>query len=188
MEQPSSSAIMSSCKLIAYLTILLHVGLASTMRGTHRNPGREPTERNKDNDELDDALFFNRKETDLPATTTSRYSKGEVVVEKFVETLMASEKYLKMIESVEKKLNHLDATFHERTNSILKYIAEMQRNMKTSPAETLETALKSVKLDLDKMRQTIIARKDIRPNMRGNNNSFPIIKVGITATGFDEDF
>lgn len=155
---------MTSNSLFTVLAILASLSLTAAIRGSYRAPEREQS----NNEELEDALFFNRKEIDRLPTTTLRYAKGEVVVEKFVETLMASEKYLKMIESVEKKLNHLDASFHERTNSILKYIVEMQRSMKTSSSDNLETALRSVKSDLDKMRQTIIGRKEIRPNMRGN--------------------
>lgn len=100
-------------------------------------------------------------------TTTGRPPVGDVVVEKFVETLMASERYWKQIETVERKLNHLDTTFHEKSNSILKYLSEMMRLVKTSPAEMLEKALIDMKTDLDRLKQSVTTRLDEHPSMRG---------------------
>ncbi|CAH1647671.1 unnamed protein product [Spodoptera littoralis] len=71
-----------------------------------------------------------------------------------------------MIESVERKMNHLDTTFHERTNSILKYLSEMLRMIKASSSEMLEKALRNVKTDLDKLKHTMSERVDEHPNMR----------------------
>lgn len=123
----------------------------------------------KTNEDSEEEIFFNRKDIDsLPSVPASAKAlKGEVVVEKFVETLMASERYLKMIESVERKLNHLDATFHERTNSILKYVSEMLRTMKSGPGDLVENALRSIKTDLDKLKMSVTERLE-RPTMRGN--------------------
>lgn len=123
----------------------------------------------KSNQESEEALYYNRKDTDSLSSVsdTNKAMKGEVVVEKFVETLMASERYLKMIESVERKLNHLDATFHERTNSILKYVSEMLRTMKAGPGELMENSLQSIRTDLDKLKMSVTDRLE-RPTMRGN--------------------
>lgn len=124
--------------------------------------------RERSNEDQEEELFHAKKRIDtrLP-TTTGRSSMGDAVVEKFVETLMSSERYLKMIESVERKMNHLDTTFHERTNSILKYLSEMLRMIKASSSEMLEKALRNVKSDLDKLKQSMSERVDEHPNMRG---------------------
>lgn len=93
--------------------------------------------------------------------------KGDMVVEKFVETLMSSERYLKMIETVERKLNHLDAAFHERTNSIIKYLSELLRVTKSTTSGTLDQSLVSLKGELDKLK-TAVARKVEQPEqLRG---------------------
>ncbi|CAG4942014.1 unnamed protein product [Colias eurytheme] len=101
-------------------------------------------------------------------TTTGRSLKGEMVVEKFVDTLMASERYLKMVESVEKKINHLDANFHDRTNTILKYLAEVLRIAKTAaaPQDVMEKTLRSLKHDLDKLQQAVSEKVKALPKMR----------------------
>ncbi|XP_045510175.1 angiopoietin-related protein 7-like isoform X2 [Colias croceus] len=101
-------------------------------------------------------------------TTTGRTLKGEMVVEKFVDTLMASERYLKMVESVEKKINHLDANFHDRTNTILKYLAEVLRIAKTAsaPQDVMEKTLRSLKHDLDKLQQAVSEKVKALPKMR----------------------
>ncbi|KAJ8737692.1 hypothetical protein PYW08_000287 [Mythimna loreyi] len=100
----------------------------------------------------------------------ARPNVGDTVVEKFVETLMASEKYLKMIESVERKLTHLDMTFHERTNSILKYLSEMLRLIKASSSEMIEKALKNVKEDMDNLKHSLTERLDDQPKLRGDGD------------------
>ncbi|XP_035434481.2 angiopoietin-related protein 7 isoform X5 [Spodoptera frugiperda] len=124
--------------------------------------------RGRNHDGAGDNVFHTKKRVDSnrQATTTSRSTVGDAVVEKFVETLMSSERYLKMIESVERKMNHLDTTFHERTNSILKYLSEMLRMIKTSSSELLEKALRNVKTDLDKLKHTMTERIDDHPTMR----------------------
>ncbi|XP_063838139.1 ficolin-2-like isoform X2 [Ostrinia nubilalis] len=146
------------CKNILVLTFLFAVAIAKRDGYNHRAHDRS-------NEEVDD-LYYGRNGSRVPTTTVR--PKGEAVVEKFVETLMSSERYLKMVETVEKKLNHLDTTFHERSNSILKYLAELLRMVKSSPASMLENALKSLKGDLDKLKSTIMERMEA-PKMRGDN-------------------
>ncbi|XP_047040862.1 uncharacterized protein LOC124645148 [Helicoverpa zea] len=125
--------------------------------------------RDRPSEDQEEEGFHMKKRVDnkFVQTTTGRSAVGDAVVEKFVETLMSSERYLKMIESVERKMNHLDTTFHERTNSILKYLSEMLRMIKASSSEMLEKALRNVKLDLDKLKQSMSERLDEHPNMRG---------------------
>lgn len=93
--------------------------------------------------------------------------KGDMVVEKFVETLMSSERYLKMVESVERKLNHLDAAFHERTNSIIKYLAELLRVSKSSSSESLDQSLVGLKAELDKLKTMVTSKLDQTEKLRG---------------------
>lgn len=154
--------------LIFLSLIATAAAVTSGAKGHDKNRDRSRSHE-KSNEDSEEAIFFNRKDVDsLPSAPTSTMAmKGEVVVEKFVETLMASERYLKMIESVERKLNHLDATFHERTNSILKYVSEMLRTMKAGPGDLMENALRSIKTDLDKLKMSVTERLE-RPNMRGN--------------------
>lgn len=128
-----------------------------------RRDGYRPRERMPD--EADD-IYYGKNGSHVPTTTGK--PKGEAVVEKFVETLMASEKYLKLVETVERKLNHLDATFHERSNSILKYLSELMRMIKASPSSMLEASLKSLKYDLDKLKTSVLEKIDL-PKMRGAN-------------------
>lgn len=122
--------------------------------------------RERSSEEIDD-LYFGRNGSRVPLTTTGK-PKGDVVVEKFVETLMSSERYLKLVETVDSKVTHLDATFRERSNSILKYLSELTRLVRASPANVLELALKSLKTDLDKLKNTVLEKFE-GPKMRGDN-------------------
>lgn len=145
-----------SPKYIKYFLIVL-----ITVVAAKRDRQRESRERSHSDDDKD------RKAEDGPTTTTGRSFVGDAVVEKFVETLMASERYLKLIETVERKLNHLDATFHEKSNGILKYVSETLRVVKTSPLLTVEKALIGMKDDLDRLKQSVTLRLNNHPNMRG---------------------
>ncbi|KAM3968415.1 uncharacterized protein ACR2FA_001092 [Aphomia sociella] len=138
------------------LIVLYLFSTARTKRDSYRS-------RMADNpsEELNDNVNYQKN---MP-TTTVRSVKGEIVVEKFVETLMASERYLKMVETVERKLSHLDSAFHDRTNSILKYLAELLKMVDSSPVYLLEKALTSLKDDLDKLKQSIAERLE-KPYMR----------------------
>ncbi|XP_061705404.1 angiopoietin-related protein 7-like isoform X2 [Cydia pomonella] len=84
---------------------------------------------------------------------TIRPVKGEAVVEKFVETLMSSERYLKLVETVERKLNHLDNSFHEKTSSVMKYLTEILRMLQ--PLPDMEELLKSVRMSLESVSETL---------------------------------
>ncbi|CAD0194178.1 unnamed protein product [Chrysodeixis includens] len=128
---------------------------------------REFSRERSNEDESDDGFTARKRTNPRVPTTTGRSSVGDAVVEKFVETLMSSERYLKMIESVERKMNHLDTTFHERTNSILKYQSEMLRILKSSSAESVEKALRTVKTDLDKLKMSMSDKMGEHANLRG---------------------
>lgn len=106
------------------------------------------------------------RKTHWDTTTSKRPIIGEEVVEKFVETLIDSEKYLKQIKTVEKKLDHLDLQFHEKSNNMMKYLAEMLRMLKASPAEMLDKALNNMKIDLDKLKQAVTTRLGEHPSLR----------------------
>ncbi|CAH2207765.1 jg677 [Pararge aegeria aegeria] len=137
--------IMRRCLVVLFW--FLHVSCAvrvlpSIQKGTD----------DSENDRADSEESY--KTTRFPRTTP-KTKNGDVIVEKFVNTLMESKKYLKTIEIVEDKLDHLESMFQERSNAIIKYLAEVLRVVKTSPADMLEKALQSLKNDLDRLKQTV---------------------------------
>lgn len=100
-------------------------------------------------------------------TTTPRTMKGELIVERFVNTLVSNEKYLKLIEVIKHKLDHLDMTFQERSSSIIKYLSEILRVVKSSPVTILDTALRGLQKDLDNLKQALINRPNASIKLRG---------------------
>lgn len=128
-----------------------------------------PTENRNDDDDVSIENEYDSRNNNVSRhTITAGYTaKGEIAVEKFVDTMMASEKYLKMIETVENRLSHLESVFLERTNTILKYMTEVLRVIKTSPVDFLENALQSLKTDLDKLKQLMSQQMNESPNLRG---------------------
>lgn len=153
------SATMSSKHVMIFLLGLFIVAAAKKeqSRGSRDRPRTDFDAEDRDV----------RKSNEFPTTTTRRAVVGDTVVEKFVETLMASERYLKMIQTVERKLNHLEATYHDNSNSILKHVSEILRTVKSSPSDIMEKALTGMKADLDRLKQTVTTRLGDHPTMRG---------------------
>ncbi|OWR40611.1 Angiopoietin 1 [Danaus plexippus plexippus] len=86
---------------------------------------------------------------------------------------MSSEKYLKIIETIEDRMTHLESIFHERSNSILKYLLEVLRAVKNPPAEVMERAFKNLKHDLDRLKYSVSQKSGTPPKLRvedGNCN------------------
>lgn len=125
---------------------------------------REINSDTNDGDDIDADVSTNK----TTLMTRPKDKKAEIVVEKFIETLIASEKYLRMIENVEVKLDHLETTVQDRSNSILKYLAELLHGAKTSPADILERALQSLKNDLDRMKEALLPQVQ-KPQYRGKD-------------------
>lgn len=138
-------------------TLFLCLYSVSLQRGVSSKHTREFGE------DFDAFVKFN---TSMP-TTTGRTAKPEVVVEKFVETLIASERYLKLIEVVEDKMGHLQTIFRERTNTVMKYLTEILRVIKTSPVDQVQSNLHSLKDDLEKLKKYVSQQSDDDLNLRG---------------------
>ncbi|CAB3225395.1 unnamed protein product [Arctia plantaginis] len=111
-----------------------------------------------------------------PAGTSRQTTIGENAIEKFVETLMSSEKYLKMIDSVERKISHLDTVFHGKTNSILKYLTEMQKVLNSSSTESVLQIMNTLQTDMKQVKVLLREALETRPTMRGELYFFHILK------------
>lgn len=122
-------------------------------------------------EEGDTDEFQSKKSQDYvsrtPAGTSRQASIGENAIEKFVETLMSSEKYLKMIDSVERKISHLDSVFHGKTNNILKYLSEMQKVLNASSTESVLKTLNTLQTDMKQVKVLLREALELRPSMRG---------------------
>lgn len=82
-------------------------------------------------------MVNNKKSVLVYRAAPPESAEAEPVIEKFAETLMSSERYLRTIVNVERKLVHLEKRFRERSNSIVKYLTEILRLMKR--AENIES-------------------------------------------------
>lgn len=143
-----------------FLVVCIHI-VTSAKRADFRDSGEELQEK---------IVSFKKNTSGAYSPMASRLIKADaVVVEKFVQTLISSERYLKMIDLVYRKLDHLDGTFHDRTNSIMTYLSEI-RNINSGPISKLEIALVSLKKLLDLLEQ-IIAEQCDNPHLRGRSHS-----------------
>lgn len=115
-----------------------------------------------------DAIILGRKRNMSRLHQPSTKLGQDAMVEKFLDSLISSERYLEMLE---KKMTHLDVTVHEKTNSIMKYLVEILRKIKTKSNDEVEMALRSVKNDLDAFKDMIV-QKMTPPQMRGNGNYY----------------
>lgn len=104
--------------------------------------------------ELTDAMLTSRKRDNKTRVAQSaNLSDNEGVVEKLLDTITASEKYLKKVDSIDFRLNRLDIEVHERTNNIMKHLTEIFKRVDSDvQSEKLEIVLKSLKNDVNKIK------------------------------------
>lgn len=106
--------------------------------------------------ELNDAMLATRKRENVTRVVQSAGSDNEAVIDKLMESITSSEKYLKKVDSIDFRLNRLDIEVHEKTNSILKYLTEIMKIVRNQgSADKLETVLDSMKNELTGMKSMV---------------------------------
>ncbi|XP_045784003.1 fibrinogen C domain-containing protein 1-like isoform X2 [Maniola jurtina] len=108
--------------------------------------------------ELSDAMLSPKRGNNVTRSRIAQspaMSDNEAVVEKLMDTITASEKYLKKIESIDFRLNRLDIEIHEKTNSILKYLTEIITAIQNqTPSDKLQM-LDVMKSDIGQIRYMV---------------------------------
>lgn len=101
-------------------------------------------------EELNEAMLSVRKRENVTRTAQSAaLSDNEFVVEKLIETITSSEKYLKKVDSIDFRLNRLDIEVHEKTNAILKKLSDVSKSLREqSTAEKTGAMLDGIKKDI----------------------------------------
>lgn len=80
-------------------------------------------------------------------------SDNEAVIDKLMETITSSEKYLKKVDSIDFRLNRLDIEVHEKTNSILKQLMEIMKAIRSDAyPDKLETVLDTLKTQVNQIK------------------------------------
>ncbi|XP_053624592.1 angiopoietin-related protein 4-like isoform X2 [Plodia interpunctella] len=100
--------------------------------------------------ELTEAMLTGRKhDNNTRKPQASGFTDSDNVLEKLMETIMSSERYLKKVESIDFRLNRLDIEVHEKTNSILKQLIDIMKLLRTtSDTEKYDSAMETFKSDL----------------------------------------
>lgn len=103
-------------------------------------------------DELTDALMTTKKRNNVTLVHENSAQENEKVLEKLMETITASEKYLKKIDSIDFKINRLDIEVHEKTNNILTYLVDMMKVIRTLDPKGIESVLEEIKAEISKLK------------------------------------
>ncbi|CAG9781890.1 unnamed protein product [Diatraea saccharalis] len=104
-------------------------------------------------EELTDAIMSSRKKDNITRIVQSAsISDNEVVIDKLMETISSSEKYLKKVDSIDFRLNRLDIEVHEKTNNILKQIGEIMKVIRTEYPDKFEASLDALKSQLNQIK------------------------------------
>lgn len=146
-----------------YIILSLFIVITQIVLGLRdKSDENQENSYNSDEDEAD-ALILGKK-----LATPFKNKKGkadkEIIIEKFIDSLVSSERYLALME---RKLNHLDISFHEKSSNIMNYLTEMMKKIKPQPTAEVEATLKGVTKDLEKFKHTIIDKVTMMPHMRG---------------------
>lgn len=80
-------------------------------------------------------------------------SDNEAVVEKLMDSITSSEKYLKKVDSIDFRLNRLDIEVHEKSNGIMKQLSDIMKTIMTDNcAEKLEPSLLNLRNDINQIK------------------------------------
>ena len=127
-------------------------------RGRRRNDEADKTFWKKEyEDELNDAILTNKRENfTRSAGPQAGAIDNEAVVEKLLDSITSSERYLKKIEAVEFRLNRLDIEVHEKTNSIMKLLNNMSKSLKTDTcSDKVDSALRGLMTDVNSIKLAV---------------------------------
>ncbi|CAH0578108.1 unnamed protein product [Chrysodeixis includens] len=101
-------------------------------------------------EELTDAMLSNRRRENYTRAAQGAPSDNDAIIEKLMESLTSSEKYLKKVDSIDFRLNRLDIEVHEKTNNILKQLGEIGKSIRSETcSDKLESTLHSLKSDVN---------------------------------------
>lgn len=110
--------------------------------------------------ELEEAMIKPNKAMNITRNVQSATSDNEAVIEKLMETITASENYLKKTEGIDFRLNRLDIEVHEKTDTILKRLTEITSAIENlSYSETLETFFGPLKADVEQIKLMLENKK-----------------------------
>lgn len=130
-------------------------------------------------EELTDAMLSGKKRKNSTRTVQSLpLSDNEVVVEKLMETITSSEKYLKKIDNIDFRLNRLDIEVHEKTNVILKKLSELAKVLREQAvADKPQVLLEALKTDTAHIK--FMLEKNPRFSDTGNRwlSIFNVLKI-----------
>lgn len=181
VEYTTVSSCYSVRSHLAMVTLALIVLIAVTTGSCEAN--RDKKERRKNDhpdkslwkkeyeDELTDAMLSSRKKDNVTRVVQSAsVSDNEAVIDKLMETITSSEKYLKKVDSIDFRLNRLDIEVHEKTNNILKQLMELMKVVRSDAyPEKLEGALETLKNEVNQIK--FMMEKLPRSNIAGNDES-----------------
>ncbi|KAJ0183802.1 hypothetical protein K1T71_000225 [Dendrolimus kikuchii] len=152
---------------VIFIAVTLLSRAHSKEKGRHKygHPDKSLWKKEYEN-ELTDAMLSSRQRENITRVTQSAgMSDNEVVIEKLMDTITSSEKYLKKVDSIDFRLNRLDIEIHEKTNSILKLLTEIMKTVHDDThTDKLGMALDSLRNDMNDVK-LIMER-----NQRTNNN------------------
>ncbi|XP_013189291.1 fibrinogen C domain-containing protein 1 isoform X2 [Amyelois transitella] len=103
--------------------------------------------------ELTDAMLAAARKHQNNTRKAVAFSDSENVLEKLMETIVSSERYLKKVDSIDFKLNRLDIEVHEKTNTILKQLIDVMKMLRSAQRnDHHQSLMNSVKNDIVALR------------------------------------
>lgn len=145
-------------KLLLALTLLF--SLTAAKNGSYHQEA--------DGDSSIDIKLADKKGEYVMPSNSSRSTKNEIIIEKFLDNMLNSDEYFNKIDTIQDKLNYLNYLFYNKTNTIIKYLSNIYKIVQTSPVHVMESAVQSLKDDLNKVKNIITQRQlAVLPMRRG---------------------
>ncbi|KAJ8737145.1 hypothetical protein PYW07_000416 [Mythimna separata] len=107
-------------------------------------------------DELTDAMLTGKRENYTRSASPQVGSMdNDAVIEKLMESITSSERYLKKIEAIEFRLNRLDIEVHEKTNAMMKTLNNISKSVRAESCSKLEPIIQSLVADVTSIKYSM---------------------------------
>lgn len=155
---------------------LLHVGLFTLTiisgevvrdkRGRRKNEDADKMLWKKEyEEELNDAILSGKRENYTRSAGAQSNSDNDIVIEKLMESITSSERYLKKIEAIEFRLNRLDIEVHEKTNAIMKLLNNISKSVRADSSQKFESIIHGLVSDVTSIKYAV--EKNPRASLSG---------------------
>lgn len=169
------SAKFTLLKIVLFGITITSGEVSKNRRGQRKNDEADKTLWKKEyEDELNEAMLSGKRENyTRSAGAQSGSLDNDAVLEKLMESITSSERYLKKVEAIEFRLNRLDIEVHEKTNAMMKLLNNILKSIRSeSCSQKMEASIHGLVADVNSIKYAVEKTPRSSLTIQGITNDF----------------